>query len=180
MACRGIFVSEPANDKAGNSHNARFCLIRSFGFTFKPGWTALLFFFMFIMQIEDSRSEDGRMDSWRHHCRASTLFKVFANVSVEAWRCLCFFKWWRHILHINNHLRVPQHEFRMSYTPSSRESFLFVWMRTPSNAANVNDLGVISARRISRRKVFVLCCLWHDFNATESSLWMDETFYRDE
>lgn len=74
-----------------------------------------------------------RMDSWRHSLPSVLALafgkeKLFANVSdkvcVETMReCLLFFKWWRHILHINNHLGVPQHEFRMSSAPSSHEMF---------------------------------------------------------
>lgn len=99
--------------------------------------------FMLFMQIEDSllvfkfqsawiniaiqRDEDiGKwMDSW-----LALRFEqeLFANVGGKFMlrlekRNVCFLKWRRHISHINNHLSVPQHEFRMSNTPSSHEAF---------------------------------------------------------
>lgn len=80
--------------------------------------------------VRESRGSDERTNERTHvniHCKR---FKLFASVSVAScccWRrCLLVFKRRRHILHINNHLSVPQHEFHMNCTHLlSHEMFFF-------------------------------------------------------
>lgn len=92
--------------------------------------------------------------------------------------CLLVFKRRRHILHINNHLSVPQHEFHMSYTPSFTWDVLlaaFHKINIQEKCGKCEWLEVVLQRNAFRCRLF----MWHDFNVFLMVRWRtSEFFYR--
>lgn len=137
---------------------------------------------MKILEFEAKRMVSCQHTGW------AQLFKLFANVSVEVsvetWceNVYLFFKWRRHILHINNHLFPNMNAIWATHLSSHEDcsSSFFSWK-------NIWEMRQMWTTRSSLQKEaqtfflyssFFVRFVWHDFNVFLINGW--RLFYHDE